>query len=89
MSTFRRPKSYGRGNEWQPWFCGVFWTVVVCAVIAGVVVGTYHMSRAVCRNRAVAMGREWRVSPLTPCMIQDDDGRWVPLSNWRQTRIEQ
>jgi hypothetical protein len=66
------------------WFMATI-ALATLLVLTGIFYGPVRWG---CRNTAEAMGREWRWSPTTLCLVKSDNGRFVPLDNLRITNVE-
>lgn len=57
--------------------------IVIFALIVG---GAFYFDWKSCHESAEAMGRDgrWSRTPGVPCMVQGDDGRYIPLEQYRE-----
>ena len=73
-------------DEYGPKLAGfLVGIVLLIAVVAGTaLVGTYVVSRHACERTGEAMGRASRYGLFEGCLVRNVDGRWVPLSAYRE-----
>jgi hypothetical protein len=83
MSLFRN-----RYHELRGWVVAALGVLFLTAVIGSAVAITYTVDAKSCRVKANAMEREWEHSLFSGCLVQAQDGTFVPLDIYRLTQAE-
>lgn len=70
----------------RTWVVVVLFILGCVVVVVGTAVGWVALDRRSCAESAAAMGTTYSHNVWTGCLVADDDGRMVPLDNYRVVR---
>lgn len=57
-------------------------------IVGGCVAGINYSERIGCEKQSALMHTDHDYGLWTGCLVRSDDGRWVPLENYRVTRVD-